>query len=128
MSTILVLILWMIMGIATAYLANQRGRDPYIWFALGVVFGILAMLLLFILPPVKSENEWENDLKNEQIGDCQRAQSFKTRPEQRIPVLPSGLHRPEHPAETLLSKSLNIIRCFRQGNRCVFIVDPIAHP
>lgn len=53
------------MGVATAYLANQRGRDPYIWFALGVVFGLLALFLLFVLPAVKSEKEWEDDQKNE---------------------------------------------------------------
>lgn len=65
--TILTMILWVLMGTATAYLANQRGRDPYIWFAIGMFLGILAMLLVVILPPAKSEEESEADQRNKEI-------------------------------------------------------------
>lgn len=67
MSMVLTMILWMLMGVATAYLAYQRGRDPYIWFAIGIFFGLLAMLVLVLLPPVKSEEELEADQRNEEI-------------------------------------------------------------
>lgn len=55
------------MGTATSYLAYQRSRDPYIWFALGMFFGILAMLALVLLPPVKSKEELEMDQRNKEI-------------------------------------------------------------
>lgn len=67
MTTLFTMILWVSIGAATAYLASQRGRDPYIWFALGMFFGILAMLAVVLLPPVKSEEEIEVDRKNEGI-------------------------------------------------------------
>lgn len=56
-SMILTIILWILTGLATGYLAYRRGRDPYIWFALGIFFGILAILVLVLLPPTKMEEE-----------------------------------------------------------------------
>lgn len=43
------------MGTATAYFANQRGRDPLVWFMLGMLLGFFGLLLLFLLPPVAEE-------------------------------------------------------------------------
>jgi hypothetical protein len=53
---ILIIAIWTLVGLATAYFARQRGRDPYIWFAIGVCFGVLGLLLLILLPSV-SEGE-----------------------------------------------------------------------
>jgi hypothetical protein len=61
------MIFWVLMGAATSYLAYQRGRDPYIWFAAGIFFGVLAMLVLVFLPPGKSKEEQEVDQRNEEI-------------------------------------------------------------
>ena len=33
--------------------ASRRGRDPYIWFFLGFVFGLFGLIALFILPDIK---------------------------------------------------------------------------
>lgn len=55
------------MGAATSYLAYQRGRDPYIWFALGIFFGVLAVLALVLLPPVQSQDEIEADQRNQEL-------------------------------------------------------------
>jgi hypothetical protein len=60
MQLFLSIVLWLMIGSATAYFANQRGRDPLIWFMLGMLFGFLGLLLLFILPPV-SEEEIPNE-------------------------------------------------------------------
>jgi len=67
MSTMITMILWMLMGVATSYFAFRRGRDPYIWFALGIFFGVLAMLVLVLLPSLINENELEVDRKNQAI-------------------------------------------------------------
>lgn len=52
-STILTFILWISMGAACSYFANQRGRDPYAWFAIGIFLGIFGLLLLILLPPLE---------------------------------------------------------------------------
>lgn len=65
MSTVLTIVLWMLMGVATAYWAYQRGRDPYIWFAIGIFFGVLGMLVLILLPPIKNEEETAVGLEND---------------------------------------------------------------
>ena len=33
--------------------ALRRGRDPYIWFFLGFIFGLFGLIALFILPEIK---------------------------------------------------------------------------
>lgn len=72
-ATELTMILWILMGIATSYIANQRGRDPYIWFALGMFFGVLALLTLVLLPQVKAE-ELEKDERNKEIVERREKQ------------------------------------------------------
>lgn len=52
---ILTTILMMFIGTLTAYLAVRRGRDPYIWFAIGILLGIFGIALLYILPSLKEE-------------------------------------------------------------------------
>jgi hypothetical protein len=61
------MLLWILIGAAASYLAYQRGRDPYIWFALGIFLGILAVLALVLLPPIQSQEEIEADQKNQEI-------------------------------------------------------------
>jgi hypothetical protein len=51
------IILWLSIGTATAYLANQRGRDPWIWFMVGMLLGLIGLLILFLLPaPTKEKS------------------------------------------------------------------------
>lgn len=58
---ILSITLWVLIGIATAYVAFKRGRDPFAWFAIGILFGLLGLLLLMILAPVTPETEEEKN-------------------------------------------------------------------
>lgn len=46
----------LVIGAVTAYFAYQRGRDPVIWFMLGMFLGILGLILLFLLPPLHGED------------------------------------------------------------------------
>lgn len=55
MQLFLTIALCLMIGAATAYFANQRGRDPLIWFMIGMLLGIFGFLLLFLLPPVTEE-------------------------------------------------------------------------
>ena len=38
---------WLIMGLANSYLAKKTGRNPRLWFLLGVLFGIFGLFFLF---------------------------------------------------------------------------------
>lgn len=55
MQTFLFIVSWLLFGFATAYFAKQRGRDPYIWFLVGTLFGILGLIFLFVLPNRSAE-------------------------------------------------------------------------
>lgn len=44
------LFLAFIIGVITAYIANQRGRNLFFWFVMGVLFGVIGLLFLLILP------------------------------------------------------------------------------
>lgn len=52
-------IIFLLLGSLTAYLAQQRGRDPYLWFAVGGLFGLLGLLVLFLLPQIDKNAETE---------------------------------------------------------------------
>lgn len=60
------LVLWLLLGWVTSYYAQQRGRDPLIWFLVGMFLGLIGLLLLFILPSVTNDKEKENSSLDEQ--------------------------------------------------------------
>jgi len=33
-------IFWLLMGVLTAHFAHKRGRDPFLWFFIGVILGV----------------------------------------------------------------------------------------
>jgi hypothetical protein len=49
-STILLLIGYTLMGYATSKYASYKEKNPKTWFLLGFLFGVFAMLALFIIP------------------------------------------------------------------------------
>lgn len=55
MEILVVIISWLLFGGASSYFAKQRGRDPFAWFLIGMLLGILSLLLLFLLPPLNRE-------------------------------------------------------------------------
>ena len=68
MQLFLTITLCLLIGAATAYFANQRGRDPLVWFMVGMLLGIFGLALLFLLPPVlEGEEKSEEELASEAI-------------------------------------------------------------
>jgi len=51
---ILVWASWLLMGGICAYQAKQRGRNALAWFGIGLLFGILGLILLFLLKPLRA--------------------------------------------------------------------------
>jgi hypothetical protein len=65
------------MGGISAYFANQRGRDPRIWFMVGALFGLLGLLLLFILPSLKKDTPEEVNAALQASQEFQAIQSIE---------------------------------------------------
>jgi hypothetical protein len=59
MQVLLSILLALTLGWGCSHLARQRGRNPMNWFIAGVLFGIFALILLFILP-IRKRNEQAN--------------------------------------------------------------------
>ena len=55
-------IILLIISSLTAYYAEKKGRSPLGWFILGILFSILAPLILYFLPSLKKESE-NNQIK-----------------------------------------------------------------
>lgn len=67
MEILIVIFAWLLFGGAASYFAAQRGRDPFAWFLIGMLLGILGLLLLFLLPPVKPlEGDKEEEMLQEE--------------------------------------------------------------
>lgn len=45
-------LLYICLGMLTAYLATKKNRNPIGWFLAGMFFGIFAVIFLLILPPL----------------------------------------------------------------------------
>jgi len=62
MSTFLTFVLCLLLGAICSHFALKRGRDPYAWFAIGFFFGLLGILVLFLLPVRNQEEKPEEVL------------------------------------------------------------------
>ncbi len=51
-NIVMIIIFALIIACCTAYYANRKGRNPIIWFILGILLGIIAPLILLFLPTV----------------------------------------------------------------------------
>lgn len=67
MQMLIVLIFWLIFGSIASYLAKGRGRDPVAWFFLGVGLQLIALIILYMLPPLnKSDHDASLELNEDQ--------------------------------------------------------------
>lgn len=69
MEILLTVILWVLMGGATSYFAAQRGRDPFAWFLVGMMLGLIGLIILFLLPPVEEKEEESHEEEFEVTGE-----------------------------------------------------------
>lgn len=47
----------------TAYYADKKGRNPFIWFVIGILISVLAPIILFFLPSLKDQKEESKQTK-----------------------------------------------------------------
>jgi hypothetical protein len=60
-----------VIGLITGYLASYRGRNPYVWFFVGVFFGMIGLLFLFLLPAVNDDEiKSDEEIKSGELGEA----------------------------------------------------------
>lgn len=71
MQTIISFVIFLVFGAICSYFAKQKGRDPVAWYVLGMLFCLLALIVLFLLPPLKtsSQNDIEVDEDQKLSGE-----------------------------------------------------------
>lgn len=47
---IYIIIFELVVGMFTAIKAKEKNRNPFIWFFLGFIFSVIALLVIFVLP------------------------------------------------------------------------------
>ena len=57
------LIIWLAIAGASAYFANQKGRSALGWFVIGFLLSFIALIILWVLPPVGFD-----DAKSQEIA------------------------------------------------------------
>lgn len=51
----------LIFGWVNAFIASKKGRDPLLWFVLGLFFALISLIILLVLPAVKPKKRVEGD-------------------------------------------------------------------
>lgn len=51
---LIVILIWIGCGVATAVIARNKGRNGCIWFAIGIVLGIIGLVIALIVPRAKN--------------------------------------------------------------------------
>ena len=86
-DVLLSFILLLIIASFTAYYANRKGRNPLLWFIIGVLLGIFAPLILLFLSSAKNESANNNGMPTMTVSNPD----------------PSLQHLPQTPAQVDLS-------------------------
>jgi hypothetical protein len=45
----ILIIFWVILGSITAYFAQKKGKNPYLWFTIGSLLGLVGLAILFFI-------------------------------------------------------------------------------
>ena len=56
----LMMVFWGICGLGCAYMAENKGRSKMTWAILGLIFGIYAVVILYLLPCSKAKEYRDN--------------------------------------------------------------------
>ncbi len=51
-----------IVGFLSAQIATRRGRNSFLWFGIGFLFGVLGILAIFLIPKTQKKPESARDL------------------------------------------------------------------
>ncbi|KPK32696.1 MAG: hypothetical protein AMS24_03330 [Chlamydiae bacterium SM23_39] len=66
--TISLLTVYFILGIITAYFAKKINKNPYLWFSIGMIFGIFGLIIIFLMS-LKNIKNSKSNIKHHPIED-----------------------------------------------------------
>jgi hypothetical protein len=87
-NMLLSFILLLIIASLTAYYASRKGRNPLLWFIIGILLGIFAPLILLFFPAVKN-NVTDNGMPTMTVSPPDHAHQQLSQP----PPTPAELKR-----------------------------------
>lgn len=61
---------WLLISIVTAIAASSRGRSAFGWFLIACFLNLLALILVLVLPNLKTEAEKPNPKTHVKCPDC----------------------------------------------------------
>lgn len=61
MNVLLSALIGLFFGWINALIASRKGRDPLIWFVLGIIFALASLIVLVLLPPVRTKKKVSRD-------------------------------------------------------------------
>ncbi len=53
----LLIVLWVCFGILSSKIARKKNRNIFYWFFLGLFFGLLGLIIIYFLKPLKDMNQ-----------------------------------------------------------------------
>lgn len=54
MQSLLIAICWFFFGLFCSKIAKNKNRNTYVWFILGILFGLLSLIIIYFLKPLRS--------------------------------------------------------------------------
>lgn len=55
MGTLIMIIVWFLFAYGTMRIAQNKGYDKTLWFVLGFLFGIIALIIIAFIPSKKNQ-------------------------------------------------------------------------
>lgn len=55
MQLLNIILFWVFFGFLASYLAKKKGRNPAIWFLIGLTLGVIGVLLAWLLPAAQQK-------------------------------------------------------------------------
>lgn len=52
MENFIVIVVWVLFGIASSIIAKKKNRDQTLWFVFGILGGFITVIVVSLLPPV----------------------------------------------------------------------------
>lgn len=71
MQTLLSFVIFLLFGVICSFVAKQKGRDPVAWYILGMLFCLLALIVLFLLPPLHAQQEDIEENEDQKLSGIQ---------------------------------------------------------
>lgn len=70
MDTATVIFMWLAFAVACAIIASSKGRSGFGWFIIGLPFGLLALIVVAVMPSLKGRKDAPSPDTHVKCPDC----------------------------------------------------------